>query len=229
MKYVDVRFLLPDRMLHPMLAFIRESEAVQYEEMLSWRVQSEAGVQYALYYVEADLERYRSAVDEVETVLECQITPIDDRSAHVWVCEEIRPEDETFFAAFEDRDLIVVPPVRFDADAEMDLTIVGVGEEIQRMLAAVPSDIEVTIDQIGTYDRRGGTLIGTLSGRQLEAIGAAVELGYYEVPRRASLADVAAALECAESTASVLLRRAENELFSRLVDRYGGQWTTIDR
>jgi predicted DNA binding protein len=38
------------------------------------------------------------------------------------------------------------------------------------------------------------------------------ELGYYDVPRRAELADVAAELDCTESTASVLLRKAERAL-----------------
>lgn len=226
-KYVEARFRLPDWMLHPMLAFIREEPVVRYEEMLSWRVQMDAGVQYALFYVEADLDRYREAVGEVETVIDCRLEPIDERSAHLWVCEEIRSADERFFAVFEGRDLIVVPPVRFDEDAGMELSIVGDGAEIQRLLEDVPPDVEVRIDEIGTYDRRGGTLIGGLSDRQLEAIATAVDLGYYEVPREVSLAAVADRLGCAESTASVLLRRAERTVFERLIDRYGG--TVADR
>ena len=46
MKYLDFRLYLPDRMLHPMQAFIREEDAVGYEEMLAWRVRSDEGIEY---------------------------------------------------------------------------------------------------------------------------------------------------------------------------------------
>jgi predicted DNA binding protein len=55
-----------------------------------------------------------------------------------------------------------------------------------------------------------------LTDRQREAVRAAVEAGYYAVPREASLADVAEAIGCAESTASEHLRRAEAAVMRRL-------------
>lgn len=222
MKYLDMRLHLPDRLLHPMQAFIRETDAVRYEEMLAWRVRPDADIEYALYYVEADLDSYRAAVREVETVIECRITPIDDDAAHVWACEETRPETQAWREAFADRQLIVIPPIRFDDTAAMEMTIVGDSGDMHDTIETIPPEVDVTIDEIGTYDRRGGTLAGTLTDRQLAAAGTALELGYYEVPRDATLADVADALDCAESTASMLLRRAERDLLARILDRYGG-------
>jgi len=223
MKYLDVRLHLSDWMLHPMQAFIREEDAVRYEEMLAWRVRPDEEIEYALYYVEGDLERYREAVHRVETVVDCRITPIDGASAHVWVCEETRPETRAWRDAFADRQLIVVPPIRVDDAAGMEMTIVGDGGDIHDTLEQVPSDVDVTVNEIGTYDRRGGTLAGTLTDRQLAAASTALRLGYYEVPREGTLDDVAAELGCAESTASVLLRRAERDILSRVLDRYGGE------
>lgn len=222
MKYLDLRLRLPDRMLHPMQEFVREEDAVRYEEMLAWRVRPDEAIEYALYYVEADLERYRTAVRGVETVVDCRITPVDDGSAHVWVCEETRPETRAWRDAFADRQLIVVPPIRFDDAAAMEMTIVGDGGDIHDTLENVPPAVDVTVDEIGTYDRRGGSLVGTLTDRQLTAASTALQLGYYEVPREGSLDDVAEALGCAESTASVLLRRAERDVLSAVLDRYGG-------
>ncbi|WP_435345973.1 helix-turn-helix domain-containing protein [Haloarchaeobius sp. HRN-SO-5] len=226
MKYLDLRLHLPDRLLHPIQAFIREGDAVRYEEMLAWRVRPDEGIEYALYYVEADLERYRAAVRGVETVVDCRITPIDDDAAHVWVCEETRPETRAWRDAFADRQLIVVPPIRFDDEATMEMTIVGDGGDIHDTLENVPPAVDVTVDEIGTYDRRGGTLAGTLTDRQLAAASTALRLGYYEVPREGTLDDVAETLGCAESTASVLLRRAERDVISRVLTRYGGDVST---
>lgn len=222
MKYVDVRLRLPDRMLHPMAEFVRYEDAVRYEELLTWSIRPGEGVEYELFYVEADLDRYREAISEVESIVEYRLAPIDDASVHVWACQEIRPEAGAWRAAFEDRHLVVVPPVRFDEEAAMGMTIVGDGPDLQGMLADLPGDVDVTVSEVGTYDRRGGTPAGALTDRQLDALRTALELGYYEVPRRASLADVADALDCADSSASVLLRRAERTVFSRVLDRYGG-------
>jgi len=222
MKYIDLEVSLPDQLLHPMQAFIRESDAVRYEEMLAWRVLPDEGVEYALYYVEADVEEYRQAVGDVETVRDCRIAAIDDAAAHVWVCEETRPETRTWREAFADRHLVVVPPIRFDDTAAMAMTLVGDGSEIHETLETVPPGVDVTVNEVGSYDRRGGTLVGTLTDRQLEAVDAALALGYYEVPRDAALGDVAAALGCAESTASKLLRRAERDVLAGALARYGG-------
>jgi len=49
----------------------------------------------------------------------------------------------------------------------------------------------------------------SVSSRQEDALRAAWELGYYEVPRRNGIEAVADELDCAVSTASELLRRAE--------------------
>ena len=221
MKYVDLEISLPDELLHPIQAFIRRDDAVEYEEILAWRVRPDRGVEYALYYVEGDLERYREALGEIESVLETKIAPIDERSAHVWAKEESRAETQAWRAGFADRQLIVVPPVRFDENAAMAMTIVGDGTHIQGMIEAIPDSIAVAVHDIGTYDRRGGTVAGVLSDRQLEALGTAVRLGYYAVPREAALADVASELGCTESSASVLLRRAEREIVNRVMKRFG--------
>jgi hypothetical protein len=53
--------------------------------------------------------------------------------------------------------------------------------------------------------------------RQREAITAASEVGYYDVPRTGSVAEVADRLGCAKSTASNHLRKAEARLVGEVV------------
>ena len=223
MKYVDLRISPPDSMLHPMQAFIRHEDAVSYEEIVTWRVRPADELEYVLFYVEADLARYRAAVESLETLVEYRMAPIDETSAHVWACEEIRPELAAWRGAFADRNLVVVPPIRYDDHGAMAMRVVGTGDDVQAMVGAIPDEIGVTVEAIGTYDRRGGTLVGALTDRQLEAVATARRLGYYEVPREAELSAVADALGCAESTASKLLRRAERDVFADVLDRYGGE------
>lgn len=229
MKYLDVWLRQPDRMVHPMQAFIRSTDVVEYEELLAWNLGDDRELEYELFYVEADLDRYRETLDDVESVRDYSIAEIDDGSFHLYVRQETRSEEATWRSAFAALELIVVPPIRYDSDGRMGLTIVGSGEDIQRLLDDMPEEIGVTVDEIGTYDRRGGSLVGSLTDRQLTAVAAALDLGYYDVPREAELADVADALGVAESTASVLLRRGERAVFSRLLDRYGASLPAADR
>jgi len=230
MQYCELRIRLPDAMLHPMQAFIRSEDAVSYEEIVAWRAQPGTDLEYVLFYVEGDLDRYTAAADDIDSVVHYEVSRIDDRSAHVWACEETRPEDRAWRQAFVDRDVIVVPPIRYDHEAAMAMTLVGDAAAVEDLIAEIPQNIDVSVLEIGSYDRRGGTVAASLTDRQLEAIQTARELGYYDVPRTATLADVADALACTESTASVTLRRAERDLLTATLDRYGGEvgWLTGD-
>lgn len=71
---------------------------------------------------------------------------------------------------------------------------------------------------VGPYDRGVGR---TLTDRQREAVTAAWSAGYYEVPREAGIDEVAGRLDCAVSTASDLLRRAELRMVANTLDRPG--------
>ncbi|WP_211609245.1 helix-turn-helix domain-containing protein [Halogranum amylolyticum] len=51
-----------------------------------------------------------------------------------------------------------------------------------------------------------------LTDRQQQVFLAAVEQGYYETPRRATLTDVAESMEISKATASNILHRAEGRI-----------------
>lgn len=221
-KYLDVRLSQPRWMLHPMQEFIRDDDAVRYEELQAWSgVAGERAVEHELFYVEADRQRYEAALSAVDSVRWYDLTPIDESSFYVYVSQETRPEDVAWREAFADLNLVLAPPVVYDADAAFHMTLVGPGEDLQAMLRDLPEEIDVTVKTVGEYDRRHAPVAGELTTRQLEAVETAVELGFYEVPREAGVAAVADALDCAPSTASDLLQRAESRVMRRLVERHG--------
>ncbi|WP_436344901.1 helix-turn-helix domain-containing protein [Natronorubrum sp. FCH18a] len=222
MKYLDVRLSQPDWMLHPMQRFIREEDAVTYEELQTWNVAGrEDGLEYELFYAEAEREPYEKTLEAVDSVRWYDLTPIDDDSFYVYVCQETRPEDVRWREAFAALDLVVVPPIVYDSTAAFYMTVVGSGDNLQAMLDGLPDEIDVTVRAIGEYDRRHAPLTDGLTERQLEAVEAAVEVGYFEIPRDAGVEAVADELGCASSTAAMLLQRAQARVMRRLVDRYG--------
>lgn len=214
-QYVDLVIDLPASMQHSMERFLREADAVEREELITWNVTPD-GIEYALFYVDGDLDRYGERIDDVDSVVDYSLTPVDESSFYSYVCQETREADATLRSAFARRNLVVVPPVSYDAEG-MHLTAVGAGEDLTAMVDAVPDAIDVTVEGVGDYDRRHGSPAAGLTDRQLEAVEAAVALGYYAVPREGSLEAVADALDCAPSTASTLLRKAERAVMTRLV------------
>ncbi len=221
MKYVRVRLRQPDRMLHPMQRFIRDEDVVRYEELLTWNLRAGSDVEHELFYIEADRDPYEAQLRTVDSVRWYDLTEIDDESFYLYVCQETLDDTRTWRSAFAALDLVVVPPIVYDQDAAFYMTIVGRGEGIETVFDGLPPDFEADVLEVGEYDRRHAHIAGDLTDRQFDAVRAAVEAGYYEVPRDGDLAAVADALDCAESTASNVLRRAEASVMGRLVDGYG--------
>ena len=215
MRYLDVTLDLPPALRHPMDEFLRSSPAIEREELLAWNLSAE-DVEYALFYVDGEIEAYRQEIRAVDSIREVTLTPIDERSFYSYVCQETREEEEAWRRAFARRSLVVVPPLEYD-ERGVRLTVVGASADLQALLDDLPAGIEVAVEEIGDYDRRHATIASGVTDRQLEAVAVAAELGYYVVPREAGLDEVAAELGCAESTASTLLRKAESHVMRRLV------------
>jgi hypothetical protein len=99
------------------------------------------------------------------------------------------------------------------------LSLFGQSTEIQAAIDRLPNRVDVTVKEIGGLDATAATVETHLTERQREAVAAAVDLGYYEIPREATHEDVAAAIDCAPSTAAEHLRKAESTLVSAVVGR----------
>ncbi|WP_254837685.1 helix-turn-helix domain-containing protein [Natronomonas marina] len=218
MRYVRIRLDQPAWMRHPMQEFLATSEAMQREEMLAWNL-SRDDVQFLLFYVEGDVDAYRERVAEVEQVRWCELSVVDEASFYAYACEEYTESQTAFFEPFAELRLVVVPPVVFDGNGDLLMTVVGRPTGLTTLvedLRAV-ADVGVEVRRVGSYDRRHQRALGAVTDRQREALATATELGYYGSPREASLADVAAALGVAAGTASELLREAEANVMARLV------------
>jgi predicted DNA binding protein len=218
MKYLDLRVRTPAELRHPMEEFVAESDAVEREELVTWNDVAQGDHEYLLFHVEGEIDRYRGAIDGVDSVADYQLTPIDDDRFYAYVEQETRPADMEWRDAFTARNLVVVPPIVYRGDGSFTMTVVGAGDDLNAMLDDFQDVLDVTVERIGDYDRSHGSLTADLTDRQLEAVQAAVELGYYAEPRKSELADVADALDCATSTAATHLQKAEARVMQALIE-----------
>lgn len=227
MRYLHARLDVPAAMRHPLQSFVAESEAMNYAKLLAWN-QSFETVQFALLYIDGDIDAYRNRIESVEPIRWFELAPLDSSGFYSYVCQEYTESERGLTRAFTDLQLVVVPPIVYAGDGWVDVTVVGSGGSLSDLVDALKarSDISVDVREIGRFNRRLGSVTGCLTSRQAEAVETATEMGYYAVPRQASLDAVASELEVANSTASELLRRAESRLMPRLVGVSGSSRST---
>ena len=215
MRYVHVAITFPPSVRHPMHGFLDEGDGWR-TEMLTWRrLPDETFV--TLFRVVAPREPYLDRLRSIDAIDRFEAAPGDD-AFYLKAYERLGGPLEAFLGAFADTDFVSVPPVVYRSEGRMSLGVIGPPDELRDVFAAVPDPIDVDIDRIGSYGG-GRRLAGVeLTERQREALRAARRVGYYDVPRTGSVADVAEAIGCSSSTAGAHLRKAEATLVEALLD-----------
>ncbi len=207
MKWLRVVLTLPDEYLHPMHAFVCRSPDVEREVLLEGK--ADDGTETLLAYVEGDRDAYEAELDARPEVVEHHVTADGDDGFYLYLRGTLGDAGVELMAALDRDSLVLVPPIEFRSDRTMHLSLVGHPDDLQAALDALPDAIDVDVRRVGAY---ADALSDRLTDRQREALDAAWTAGYYAVPRDTDLTAVADELDCAVSTASDLLRRAEARL-----------------
>lgn len=212
MKSLRVALAFDEETITPEHRYLCESTTVERQYILGGHVRD--GSETTISYVEGDPDGYEAMLTEERDVERLDVAP-GEGGFFLYVRQELGEQGVTVFEAFQQETVVVVPPFELRSDGTLRMTIVGAPEDLQAVLDGFPDRISVDVVRVG--DHAAGP-IGELSARQREAVRVAWELGYYEVPREAGIEAVATALECAVSTASDLLRRAESRFVANALD-----------
>lgn len=216
MRYLELRVHRSPNERHPMHQFVVEHDRYNITRLLY-------GHQYAenehalLFHVEGPAEPYRNELKTVSAVLEFELALCPDESFYLYIRERISEDDQEFTDAFSQPGLIIVRPIEYRSDETIQLAVVGPSDAIQAAVDDIPETNGVEILAVGEYLASRIDARIELTPRQFEAVTEAVESGYYDVAREASLDDVASRLDCSSGTAGELLRRAERTVMSDLV------------
>lgn len=189
--------------------FANETDAVEDYRMLHWNTASN-GTNTLLFYVEGDREAYVDALADVDSVVNYTVTPIDDEAFYAYVDDVADGVGKQLVDAVSQGSLVLASPLEYLDEGRVRFTLVGSPADLRAAVDAIPDGIQVELDRAGEYDDTPA--VDGLTDRQRDALGAAVEAGYYEVPRRGTVADVAERLDCSPGTASEHLRKAEATL-----------------
>lgn len=186
-------------------------------EVVNWNVTDSPAA--FLLRVRGDVRRFEAALEADDAVDEYELLPVTERECYCFVAGVGTADARALWQNFKRGSLMTVPPAEWNPDGSYTFTLVGRDADIQAAVDAVPDGVRVEIESVGGRRVAAEGVVDQLTARQRDAVGAALELGYYAVPRRATTEDVARELDCATSTAAEHLRKAEARVFAALFER----------
>lgn len=119
---------------------------------------------------------------------------------------------DAVLSVIERAEVVFLPPLTFRADGTVEIAVVGSSAGLGAFVENLETLATVRITSVHPY-RRHGTKV-PLTDRQQHALSVAFQNGYYDIPSEATVADVAAELSCATSTAGEILQRAERSVIA---------------
>ncbi|WP_226480186.1 helix-turn-helix domain-containing protein [Natrinema amylolyticum] len=172
------------------------------------------GVETITSFVDGDPEAYEPLLVGRENVLEYDITPADD-GFFCYLRRELGSEGVSLLNALARETVVVVPPIEVRSDRTIRLTVVGHASALTAVVDEVPEGLQLDVQWVSDDVTVTGSPV---SDRQLAALRAAREVGFYEIPRTGGIEAVADELDCAVSTASELVRRGEANAVDRVLE-----------
>lgn len=219
MRYYKYVMVSPDGSFHPIDREAASAPEVRREAILHLDLLTD-GTGVAVYRLsgEADFARERLGVHE--DVIDYDVFAENEERFNVYVhFREGDPASELL--SIQDKyGLLLDTPFEFTSDGGLEITVVGKNEVVQEALPEflnVTKDFDVFLEQVGRYEPEENQLVASLTGRQQEILEAAVNKGYYSIPRKASHEDIAGEVGCSASTVGEHLRKVEASILPSLV------------
>lgn len=193
-------------------------ETIDSGAIINWQYLQD-GSMVELYQIEASTEATVSAENIPTETLAFE--RFDTSGEYLYVYHRAEPNDvvEALIELIDAYSLVIDLPITFDENG-VTVTLLGQPDDIQAAYDAIPEPIksQTTVERIRSFSPVSRGLSAELTTRQRQILDAANTVGYYSVPREATIEDVADAAECAPSTAAEHLRKLESRVFSRLAE-----------
>lgn len=202
--------------IHPMYDLLVNAEYIERATAMHWNCSGEElGI---MHYIEGDPEAFRDDIEDVPEVVDYELTVAETNAFYVYIQDTMNQRLRELFDLLDHSPVVIIPPVEYSPDGRVSYSVFGPSSAIQSALDEIPGPITVSVTEVGSLAAVPSALETVLSDRQQQAIQAALDLGYYEIPRMATHEDIASTIGCAPSTAAEHLQKAESELLRSVLN-----------
>ncbi|WP_227377844.1 helix-turn-helix domain-containing protein [Haladaptatus halobius] len=161
-----------------------------------------------------DLDHARATFDASSAVIHSDVPEQGDGLAYLHC--EMREPLTSFLAILHESDVLMPMPVKFLSDDRLRVKFIGEHKPLQRILERVSEFVDIEIEQTGEYVSQGH-LDSVLTDRQREILSIAIEHGYYEVPRQATIREIADGVGLSQATVGEHFQKIESRILSQAV------------
>lgn len=173
------------------------------------------GTIVVLYQLRGDLARAKTVLERVSNVLACDIAGHTHGLAYFHVAA-IDPA-KSLLSIFQTFEIVLDTPLTFTADGNPRVTLLGEAKPLHRALTAITDIVPVQFERSGEYTPEGRHLGSLLTDRQHQILTIAADSGYYEIPRRTTIKEIADEIGLGQSTVGEHLQKIEARILSRAV------------
>lgn len=167
-----------------------------------------------------DVERGVELVAGRDDVIDFEVYRVGEREALALSHVESTPTLTALLQVMRRQEIVVLTPIACLPAGGIRPVVVGKDSAIQAAVERVPDDLTVRLESIGPYRPRAEVdFFASLTERQRDVLVAAVEAGYYEVPRRTTHEQLAERVGLSKSTVGEHLRKVEAAAIEALAPR----------
>lgn len=184
-------------------------EAIHYINLL------DDGTGVALYQLRGDLKRSTETLEADPEVLSVERSEASEGLVYLHFRANALMTD--LLGIFRRYEIVVDWPMEYTRQGGLRITMLGEDEKIREAITEIPDGIRITLEGIGEYRPDMRQLASLLTDRQQELLELAIDEGYYEMPRRATLRDLAEQANISAGTVGEHLRKIESKVIMELV------------
>jgi predicted DNA binding protein len=213
MRYVKVTLVPLDGDIDPVGDEIAAEPSLTRESILHLNRLND-GTVVILTQLRGDAEALEEILENRADVLSHNVSELRDE-IQAYLHAEPTEAAGALLDLAQEHEFVLDTPIEYGPGG---IRVAVIGEEaiVRDAIEDVPDSIRVELEQLSDYEPELRELSSMLTDRQHEILDTAAELGYYEVPRRATHQDIADELDLSTTTVGEHLRKIEARMLSEI-------------
>lgn len=215
MRYATIIVHQNEETFHPIAHRLDQEPSLQRKAIHAIKLLDD-GTIALLGEVEGDLDRYRELMRDSPEVRTFAVS--GDESGYVYSQVESSEQARKMLERRDRGDFVVKMPIEYTDDGGRKVTVIGQEESLLGLSELFDvGATELELVSTGPYSPDAEGVFAGLTDRQREVLEVALELGYYENPRQATLEDIAVELDVDHGTVGKHIRAIESKVFEKYV------------
>lgn len=173
------------------------------------------GTTVLLHQLRGDLDHARTVFEESPDVFHHDVP--DRGDGLVYLHCVLNEPLKSLLSNLQNAEAIIDMPIEFLRDDRLRITFIGEPTLLRRVPSGTEELVDTELERKGEYHLKSSRLRSLLTDRQREILIISVEQGYYAVPRRIGIRDIADEVGLSVATVGEYLQKTEARILSQAV------------